>query len=442
VIGSIAGPLAGGASATYKFPTTVNLSTPGTYQLLVYVGAAQDSDRTNDTLRTTLVSARNITTLPDSEFFDNNNGGWVASGKNSSWAHGIPGGTTINSAYSAPNVWKTNLVGDYNDNEESQIISPCYDLSRARNPKVRFQIWYETENAYDLGILEATTDNGATWTLVNDSNSNFYNYSMTRSYYTGPCWNGANGAWTQAEANISSLAGQSRVRFRFRFISDGSVTGDGVAIDHFAVYDSLQGQPQGYLNLMSARILSPTANSLSDSAIVSAVVKNMGTISRVSPFDFSFSVNGGLIQTQSIAVGGTGLLPGDSVIHSFSVKYKATTPGAQRICVFVSPIDTIRRDDTLCLTLYSRLGTGSWTSQAEMYPNPAKEQVWLRIPEASGKEVQLSLQDLSGRIVLKKVVSTVQLREGLFIPLSVPAGMYLIRAENETGRWSEKLLAE
>ncbi len=442
VVGNIAGPLAGGATATYKFPTTVNLSTPGAYQLLVYVGAAQDSDRTNDTLRTTLVSARNITTLPDSEFFDNNNGGWVASGKNSSWAHGIPGSTTINSAVSTPNVWKTNLTGSYNDNEESEIVSPCYDLSRARNPKVRFQIWYETENNYDLGILESTTDNGVTWTLVNDSNSSFYNYSMSRSYYTGPCWNGATGAWTQAEANISSLAGQSRVRFRFRFISDGSVNGDGVAIDNFAVYDSLQGQPQGYINLMSARIVSPSANSFIDSAIVSAVVKNMGNVSRVLPFDFNFSVNGGLVQTQSLAVGGTGLLPGDSVIHSFSIKYKATTPGAQRICVFVSPVDTIRRDDTLCITLYSRLGTGTWTSQAEMYPNPTKGQVWLRIPEATGKEVQVSLQDLSGRRIMKKVISSAQIREGFHLNLDVPSGMYLIRVENETGRWSEKLLVE
>jgi hypothetical protein len=420
----------------------VNLSTPGAYNLLVYVGSAQDSDRTNDTLRTSLVSARNITTLPDSEFFDNNNGGWVASGKNSTWAHGIPGSTTINSAVSTPNVWKTSLTGSYNDNEESQIVSPCYDLSRARNPKVRFQIWYETENAYDLGILESTTDNGATWNLVNDSNSNFYNYSMIRSYYTGPCWNGATGAWTQAEANISSMAGQARVRFRFRFISDGTVSGDGIAIDNFAVYDSLQGQPQGYINLMAARIISPTANSLSDSAIVSAVVKNLGTSARVLPFDFNFSVNGGLVQTQSLAVGGAGLLPGDSIIHSFSIKYKSTTPGAQRICVFVSPVDTIRRDDTLCLTLYSRLGTGNWTSQAELYPNPASDRVWLRIPEAAGKEVQIGLQDLSGRWIMQKVVSVAQIREGMHFELNVPAGMYFIRAENETGRWSEKLLVD
>jgi hypothetical protein len=43
---------------------------------------------------------------------------------------------------------------------------------------------------------------------------------------------------------------------------------------------------------------------------------------------------------------------------------------------------------------------------------------------------------------MKKVISTAQIREGLHLNLDVPSGMYLIRVENETGRWSEKLLVD
>ena len=59
------------------------------------------------------------------------NGGWSTSdaGQNQSWAFGEPNGTDIPNAASGVNAWVTNLNGNYNNAEESYIVSNCFDFS-------------------------------------------------------------------------------------------------------------------------------------------------------------------------------------------------------------------------------------------------------------------------------------------------------------------------
>ena len=64
--------------------------------------------------------------------FDNGNGGWLAGGTASSWALGTPAKAVIKSAASGTNSWVTNLTGQYNANENSYVVGPCFNFSGKR----------------------------------------------------------------------------------------------------------------------------------------------------------------------------------------------------------------------------------------------------------------------------------------------------------------------
>ncbi len=151
--------------------------------------------------------------------FDTDNGGFVSGGTNSSWAWGSPsiyfepGG-----AHSDPNVWATNLTGQYNHKEESYIISPVIDLSSytGLTPTISFWQWSDVESGTDRGVVEVTKDGGAHW--INMSGS---------IYDVSP--------WLLKSIQLDAAYAVSDFQFRFHFSSDSSGKYAGWYIDDVAV---------------------------------------------------------------------------------------------------------------------------------------------------------------------------------------------------------------
>ena len=107
-------------------------------------------------------------TVVYSSNFDTDNGGFVASGTNSSWAWGAPT-SGPGAPHSAPNVWATNLTGNYNDYEESYLTSPVIDLSAHAGlaPSISFYYWNDIQDErLNWGAVEVTKNGGASWTDV------------------------------------------------------------------------------------------------------------------------------------------------------------------------------------------------------------------------------------------------------------------------------------
>ncbi len=139
--------------------------------------------------------------------FDADNGGFVASGTNSSWAWGAPT-SGPGAPYSAPNVWATNLAGNYNNSEESYITSPVIDLSAhvGLAPTVSFVHWYSSEsNSWDYGSVEASMDGGATWNVI------WQKFGTSVD------------PWTPKSLQLDPAYAVSNFQFRFHFHSDSSV---------------------------------------------------------------------------------------------------------------------------------------------------------------------------------------------------------------------------
>lgn len=198
-----------------------------------------------------------ISTFPYNEGFELNDGGWITGGTASDWAWGTPAKPVITGAANGSKCWVTaGLTGStYNNGENSWLQSPCFDFTTLVYPRVSFSILWETERRFDGASFEYSTNNGATWNLigsVNDNSctaANWYNnaavtylgntngWSGNIQSTAGSCLGGnGSGNWLTAWHDLSFLAGQPAVIFRFRFAAGLTCNNyDGFAIDDVVI---------------------------------------------------------------------------------------------------------------------------------------------------------------------------------------------------------------
>ncbi len=175
------------------------------------------------------------------EDFENGDGGWTASGNNSSWELGTPNGPKLYSASSGNNAWATNLSGNYNTEEISYLTSPQFDFSCiSDDPILQFSQAYWIENNWDFYWVEISVDGGE-WTKLGSagSGSNWYNTwynENTDEDVDAFCGDGNySTGWDFSSHELTDAAGSSDVRIRFVIESDGSYELDGVSIDDIRI---------------------------------------------------------------------------------------------------------------------------------------------------------------------------------------------------------------
>lgn len=231
-------------SVNYTFTALANLTVPATNIIKAWTTLATDAVPVDDSTTKIVTGIPGVTVYPYLEDFELGNGGWLPGGTNSSWAHGTPAKTNIVGAASGVNAYVTGglSTNTYNANEQSYIIGPCFDFSSLQNPWVSLKIWWYSENFWDGTNLQYSTDFGATWNNVGafGDPGNWYNMNslIAQPGGSGDGWTGtafgqppSSGGWITAAHRLDGLAGQSSVRLRFTFGSDGSVQYDGTGID-------------------------------------------------------------------------------------------------------------------------------------------------------------------------------------------------------------------
>ncbi|MFK7986661.1 MAG: hypothetical protein AB8I08_11605 [Sandaracinaceae bacterium] len=153
--------------------------------------------------------------------------GWGVTGGDFSWDLGIPRGEVINTAASGQRAWMTVIGGAYPNNEETYVVSPCFDASAAAQDLLFGMQVAASSESIDRMNLEVSVDEGVTWTVVEGDRRLGWHSS-------GSGWS-RDLPWTSAQAIVAGTAGQATVQFRVKFRSDASVTGDGVAFDAVSV---------------------------------------------------------------------------------------------------------------------------------------------------------------------------------------------------------------
>lgn len=157
---------------------------------------------------------------------------WTLTGD---WECGVPANVGPSAAFEGTQCIATRIAGNYGNLQTfagTTATSPDIDLASASAPRLRFQMWIDTEGSvYDGVSLSVSDDGGATYTVLTAVSPA---YSLTIAGQ--PAWGGHQGplGWQPVVADLSAYAGRT-IRLRFAFRSDTSGTYPGVYVDDLVV---------------------------------------------------------------------------------------------------------------------------------------------------------------------------------------------------------------
>ena len=99
-----------------------------------------------------------------------------------------------------------------------------------------YWVWYDIEEDWDYLYLQASTDDGETWQILEtpsgtDANPTGNSYGWG---YTGPSGSEGVSEWIQESVDLSVFAGQ-QVLLRFEYVTDAAVNGEGLLLDDLSI---------------------------------------------------------------------------------------------------------------------------------------------------------------------------------------------------------------
>lgn len=177
-----------------------------------------------------------------SESFTSGAGGWTVSSTGSGTGAWVNGSVATHSAGATGNYFYSQLYsGQYNDDTFITATSPTIDMTGYTNITFDFDIWYDTESAWDGFKVEYSLNNGSTWSDLGTVGApNWYNDTDVDAFNNGEDgWSGDSSGWVSRDIDLSAeniaFEGNSQVRFRILMATDGSVQDVGTAFDEILI---------------------------------------------------------------------------------------------------------------------------------------------------------------------------------------------------------------
>lgn len=384
-----------------------------------------------------------ISTFPYNENFDASNGGYTPfaiSGTNQ-WEWGEPNKATyLDNAHSDYKAWVTKLTPVlfpsglnplYDHNSNCYLLSPVFDFTSLTSPKLSVWLFIRTDKdisnqaGWDAMILESSIDNGLTWQKV-EGDAGFYNYSGSNgSSLTSPKWAGQANSWVQYTTSLGGLQNQTKVLFRFHFISDNNgYREEGIGIDDISIYDgnaptitttTVSGSPFNVTNNAASGTVSYTING----------VYNNGNV-----FKAFLSDKNGLFATENEIGNLTSTANGTINItipqgldagSNYKIRVKSTNP------VIVGS------ESAVFEILNSTSILEGSSNEFKVYPNPAKGVVYLSSNTIINN---VKIIDITGKTVKSFNFNN----NNVSVPLSnIEQGYYFLQINTDKGIKTQKL---
>ena len=318
--------------------------------------------------------------------FESSANGWTAGGSKGGMSFNrVSSPSPFSSQGNSTNVWTINPFNDYGSSDGAYVTSSAIDMTNMTSMSLSIDVRYNTESGYDGMNMYYSTNGGSSWTILGSSGSgtNWYNntgvdgindrYTEIASDPHG--WSGDNSSWKTATQSIpGALEGESDVRFRVYFGSDGSAQDDGVAFDNVVITGTFSGTGSQATDL--------TINKSSGNVILSSEFGLDGTLTLTSG-DIDASSNN-LVLTSNATVSGA---DDDShvigtIVRTLASTSKADFPlgdGTELRQANVTPPDGTSRDWTVSysssaygdLTLAGSLTNVSSTYYWDITPSSA-----------------------------------------------------------------------
>ncbi len=309
--GTVPGPIAAGTTVNYTFPSTIDMTTLGTYDLTAYTSMPTDISTVNDTSYTSiLVDQVTINTFPYYEDFNSGPAFWIPTGTNPPLNNGrqfVLGALPyLNGPEGYGDSWYVQTTVS-NQADFVWVESPVFDFTGVNNPYLMFDIKHSLHNS-DYFHVEYTLNGGITWIqLGNGPSSTWYNTTnwWQNSFSTPVDY------WKTVEIPLCNLAGQGCVKFRIYgrpYYSEPNYTGyHYFAFDNFHITDTpIDAQVTFALGCYgSAYTMDVTVYNSDKLCLVSDTITSI---------DISYTIDGGSVVTQTFT--GLSIGDGDSAIVS------------------------------------------------------------------------------------------------------------------------------
>ncbi len=151
-------------------------------------------------------------------------------------------------AYSPVHSW---FCADESDTKDQVLISPTVQIPAGAPARLEFWHAFDFETRYDGGVLEYSTNDGATWNdvlegdadtvpanpnrfLANEYNDTLYS-SSSNPLSERDAWTSSISGWQKVELDLTDMAGLD-IRLRWRVGCDGSVSYVGWWVDDIRVF--------------------------------------------------------------------------------------------------------------------------------------------------------------------------------------------------------------
>ncbi|NOQ92726.1 MAG: T9SS type A sorting domain-containing protein, partial [Flavobacteriaceae bacterium] len=223
------------------------------YELIVNGIVTNDGDSSNNTLMSFFKinnSSDTPTQVNTFNFFHLNWLSYNESDENILWVIDEPSKTNLNKVTSGVRAYVTHATNNYPNETKAYLISPCYDLTGIDSPIIKFNMAFELQENFDIIYVEYSVDN-TNWVILGKaSDPNWYNsdrifesaeISNDCQNCPGAQWTGSNSEFNEYSFDLSELANESNIIFRFVFHSDASGNDEGVVIDDFVIQDGILG---------------------------------------------------------------------------------------------------------------------------------------------------------------------------------------------------------
>jgi immune inhibitor A len=119
--------------------------------------------------------------------------------------------------------------GNRGDSIDS-TLTRWIDLSQQESATLTYSLWYDIENGWDFAYLEVSTDDGATWDILETKHSTSRD-PLGNAF--GPGYTGQIG-WTIETVDLTQYAGLD-VLLRFEYVTDDTVNGAGICLGNIAI---------------------------------------------------------------------------------------------------------------------------------------------------------------------------------------------------------------
>ncbi|NNC95888.1 MAG: T9SS type A sorting domain-containing protein [Chitinophagales bacterium] len=361
-----------GGTKFYIFPTQVDLSAYGNYQVAIKIKQNADPNSTNDAAVVSFKNVPSVAIFPYLESFESGSAGWSSSGSGNTWALGVPGHNTIKGASDGTQAWTTggadttslNSVGEagfYNPNENSYVESPCLNFGALSSIEILMDVWWNSEFSFDGAVLQGSTDFGESWTTVGSFGEpdNWYNDNTINGSPGGSSqgWTGrastsnGSGGWVTARHDLNIFVGEPEVFLRVAFGADGSVQDDGFGFDNVLIRE-ISLNDVGVVDISTSEGCDLTANEA-----ISLTIKNFAsaTISGPEDIPLAFQVNGGTVTHDTVTIASL-LVAGSQAVFTLNATVDLTTPGENVIKAWTNRDgDGKASNDTISLVFESLL---------------------------------------------------------------------------------------